>query len=192
MPNFFRNIFVILLAVFFSACTHRTEPEAVLERYVYAVNEGRCEDAFVLLSKNSRDGLEMLRVRPQHPQSPLAIEQYYCQPLIFEDCKWGKMQLDSQAGDEAKVSMPCGHNRDSFLPGFSSPFLRYEPRVTDLVREDGAWRIVVPSVIRIVEIREREERVMEEVKRRNEEIRRKRGLPPPPPPPPIRQPIAVQ
>lgn len=169
---------LLLAAVCAGACSFPSEPERALEAYVYAVNEGRCDDALELLSTRSRHGLDVLRVKPQHPQNPLPIEEYYCRKLIFEDCKWGEMQLDESYGNAAKVSMPCGKTQDSFLPGFSSIFLKYEPRVTELMLEDGRWRVVVPRVIRIAEIREKEDRMLESALERDQELRKARGLPP--------------
>src|SRR5688572_2523864 len=169
---------LLLVAVFAGACSFPSEPEQALEAYVYAVNEGRCDDALELLSARSRRGLHILRVKPQHPQNPLPLEEYYCRKLIFEDCKWGEMQLDEAYGNVAKVSMPCGKTQDSFLPGFPSIFLKYEPRVTELMLEDGKWRVVVPTVIRIAELREKEDKMLESFLKRDQELRKARGLPP--------------
>jgi len=86
------------------------------------------------------------------------IEHYYCYDLMFEDCKLGKMTLTFQRDPAAAVSMPCGRTQDGFLPGFPSPFLKYEPRVTELIYERGEWRVVLSYAITIAETREREER----------------------------------
>lgn len=181
MQNLHHTIVLLVAVALAAACQFRSEPELALDAYVYAVNEGRCDNARELLSTRSRYGLDVLRVKPQHRQSPLPVEEYFCTKLYFEDCKWGKMKLDEQTGDTARVSMPCGRTQDSIFPGFSSPFLKYEPRVTELVREDGEWHIVLPTVIRIVEIRDREDQMREDALRRQEEMRRESGLPPAPP-----------
>ena len=90
---------------------------------------------------------------------------------MFENCKEKKMTLTIETGDTAKVSMPCGHTQDSILPGFTSMFLKYEPRTSELVREGGEWRVELPMPIRIVEVREREEQ-MRDAARREMERRR--------------------
>ncbi len=84
------------------------------------------------------------------------------------------MSLKNADADIATVSMPCGRTQDSFLPGLSSIFLKYEPRDWDLVREEGRWRIVLPFVIKIVDVREREDEMLERILREREEyIKRK-------------------
>jgi hypothetical protein len=156
----------LLLVCYAVSCGHRSsDPERALENYVHAVNDGRCADARKLLSSRTIRALDYLHVKPQHPQNPLPVEQYYCNDLIFEDCKWNKMELTQKYADKATVSMPCGRTQDSFLPGFSSPFLKYEPRENELVREDGEWRIVLPFVIRMIEVREKEDQLREEALR---------------------------
>jgi hypothetical protein len=139
-----------------------------MRSYVLAVTEQRCDDALNLLSAPTRHAIDALRAHPQHPNDPVPIEQYYCNALMFESCKWKRMTLSDQRADAAAVSMPCGRSQDSFLPGFSSPFLKYEPRITPLVREAGEWHVVEPLVIRIVEVREKEDRAVEAALRERE------------------------
>lgn len=167
------KIVASLLVAWSGACSSGSDPERALEAYVRAVSENRCEDARKLLSERTNYALDSLRVKPQHPQNPLGIEEYYCNRLIFEDCKSGKMTLSDQSTDTATVSMPCGRTQDSILPGFSSPFLKYEPRATEMVREKGEWHVVAPMVIRIVEIRESEDRRRDAAIREHERLKRK-------------------
>ncbi len=162
---------LFLAAVLLGSCNYRSEPEQAIHTYAGAVGDGRCDDALKFMSVRTRHAIEVLRVKPQHPQNPLPIEQYYCNKLTFEDCKLGKMTVIDQQADTAKVSMPCGRTQDGILPGFSSPFLKYEPRTTELVREDGEWHIVEPFVVRMIEIREKEDQ-MREVALRDQERRR--------------------
>lgn len=171
----FRQIVLLLLVVACgAACNTYSGPELALEAYARAVEENRCDEALKLVSERTRYAIDVLRVKPQHPQSPLLSENYYCNKLTFEHCKLGEMTLSASQADTATVSMPCGRTQDSFLPGFSSVFLKYEPRTTDLVREEGGWRVVVPMAIRIVDIREREEQLRDAELRRQEEFKRRR------------------
>lgn len=167
-----RTSALLLTVTLALACSSHSDPELALQSYARAVSENRCSDALNLLSARTIHAIDGLRVKPQHPQSPLPIEYYYCNKLTFEDCKLGKMTLSESRDDTATVSMPCGRTQDSFLPGFSSPFLKYEPRTTELVREDGDWHVVAPFVIRIAEIRESEDQRRAEAIRGHE--RRKR------------------
>lgn len=164
----------LLLVAWTGACSSGSDPERALQAYVRSVSESRCEDARKLLSARTNHALDVLRVKPQHPQNPLPIEHYYCNNLIFEDCKWEKMTLSNQGADSATVSMACGRTQDSFLPGFSSPFLKYEPRVTEMVREEGEWHVVAPFVIRIAESRETEDRMRDAAIREHERRKRER------------------
>jgi hypothetical protein len=132
------------------------------------VREHRCDAAKNLLSARTRHAVDVLAVRPQHPRDPVPIEHYYCYDLMFEDCKVNKMTLEVERDQTAAVSFPCGRRGDSFLPGFSSVFLKYEPRVTELVREEGEWRVELPFVIAVVEAREREERARDAAMRNRE------------------------
>jgi hypothetical protein len=168
-----KTVVLLLLVAWVGACDSRSDPERALRAYVSAVNENRCDDAQKLLSARTNYALDALRVKPQHQHSPVPIEHYYCYKLIFEDCKWKEMTLIASQGDTASVSMPCGRTQDSFLPGFSSPFLKYEPRSTELVREEGEWHVVIPMVIRIVEIRETEDRRRDAILREQEHLRQK-------------------
>jgi hypothetical protein len=108
----------------------------------------------------------------------IPIEEYYCRRLIFQDCKWKEIKLEQQTANTAKVAMPCGHAQDSFLPGFSSPFLKYEPRITELTLEDGNWRVILPDLIELAARREREKQWEEDARRRDEAIKRRLGLRP--------------
>lgn len=159
MPTVCRTITVFLFVACAGSCHFRSEPEVALESYIRAVSEKRCSDAKKLLSARTNYALDSLQVKPQHPQSPIPLEEYYCNPLIFEDCKPEKMTVTDEQPDAATVSMPCGRTQDSFLPGFSSPFLKYESRAHELVREQGEWHVVMPFVIRIVEVREKEDKM---------------------------------
>ena len=147
-----------------------------MRAYVRAVRESRCDDALKVLSTRTRHAIDVLRVKPQHQWGPVPIEQYYCNKLAFENCKWEKMTLGDQRADTATVSMPCGRTQDSFLPGFSSPFLKYEPRITTLVREQGEWHVVDPFVIRFVEARETEDRMRDAALREHERVKREGGI----------------
>ena len=91
----------------------------------------------------------------------MPLEEYYCSIFTFEDCKLNEMSVKAGDGATATVTMPCGRTQDSFLPGFPSMFLKYEPRDWELVREEGHWRMVLPFVIKIVEVREREDQLRE-------------------------------
>ncbi|MEO7658455.1 MAG: hypothetical protein ABIV48_02475, partial [Pyrinomonadaceae bacterium] len=122
-------------------------------------------EALTFLSARTVYSIESLRAKPQRKREPVAVEQYYCDKLAFEDCRLNKISLAEENGDFAKVSVPCGRTQDSFLPGFSSPFLKYEPRETELIREEGRWFIIDPLVIKIVEMREKEERMRDEAMR---------------------------
>jgi len=139
-------------------CRAKSAPEQAMAAYVDAVREHRCETAVNLLSARTRHAIDFLRVKPQHPRDPVPLEHYYCYDLMFEDCKVNKMTLEVQSDQTASVSFPCGRTQDSFLPGFSSAFLKYEPRVTELVREEGEWHVELSFPITIVEARERAER----------------------------------
>lgn len=164
---------IAAVLVVFAACRPAPEPapEQALAGYIDAVRGHRCDAAMTFLSARSRYAINSLTERPQSPQMPVPIEHYYCYDLMFEHCKVKDMTVAAEQGDTAKVSMPCGRTQDSILPGFTSMFLKYEPRITDLVREEGAWRIVLPMPIRIVDIREQEDRRREEVLREQERRR---------------------
>ncbi len=171
----FRQIALLLLVVAGgAACKTSSGPELALEAYAHAVQENRCDEALKLVSERTRYAIDVLRVKPQHPQSPLPVDHYYCNKLTFEDCKLGEMTLTASQAGTATVSMPCGRTQDSFLPGFPSVFLKYEPQTTDLVHEEGGWRVVVPMPIRVVEIREKEEQMRDAALRRQEEFIRAR------------------
>ena len=176
-PFIFRTIALFLIAVYVTACNSGSDPELALGVYAHAVRENRCDDALKLMSERTRHAIDVLRVKPQHPQNPLPIESYYCNKLTFENCKVEKMTLAASQTDTATVSMPCGRTQDSFLPGFSSPFLKYEPRSFELIREDGEWHVVEPMVIRIAEIRETEDRMRDAELQRQEEFKRTRKNP---------------
>ena len=171
-----RIIILVLTAVLLSACERPTEPERALNDFAAAVNERRCSDAIEFLSARTRYSLDRLREKPQHPQAPVPLEEYYCSKVTFEDCKMDEMVLKNVDTEVATVSMPCGRTQDSFLPGFSSMFLKYEPREWQMLREDDRWRIVLPFVIRIVEVREREDQLREQVLRDQEEHLKRRKL----------------
>ena len=159
-----------------SACERRAEPERALSDFAAAVNERRCSDAIDFLSARTRYSLDRLREKPQRDHNPVPLEEYYCSKFTFEDCKLGEMSLKNVDAEIATVSMPCGRTQDSFLPGFPSMFLKYEPRDWDLVREDGRWRIVLPLVIKIVEVREREDQLREQALRDQQERLNRRKL----------------
>ena len=169
-------ILIVLAAAVLSACERRTEPETALSDFAAAVNERRCSDAIEFLSARTRYSLDSLREKPQRPHEPIPLEEYYCSQFTFEDCKLGEMSLKKADAEIATVSMPCGRTQDSFLPGFSSMFLKYEPRDWDLVREDDRWRIVLPFVIKVVELREREDEMRERALREREEHLKRRKL----------------
>jgi hypothetical protein len=161
----------LAVTVFTSACGVRSEPEKALYAYAEAVRSRRCGEAMGFLSERTRYALDFLRVKPQHPQSQIPLEEYYCSKFAFEDCKLSDMNLTSAEANSATVSMPCGRTQDGILPGFPSMFLKYEPRETGLVKEDNDWRVVLPHVIRIVEIREREDKIRDEALREQERRR---------------------
>ena len=167
-----RTVALLLVVAWAGACDSRSDPERALQSYVSAVSENRCDDAQKLLSARTNYALDALSTKPQHRHSSVPIEHYYCYKLIFEDCKWKETTLSASQADTATVSMPCGRTQDSFLPGFSSLFLKYEPRSTELVREEGEWHVVVPFVIRIVEIREKEDTAIREYRERQEQFKR--------------------
>ena len=148
-------IFVIVAA---TGCRSKSAPEQAMADYAAAVREHRCDAAMNLLSLRTRHAIESLIVRPQSSHTQVPIEHYYCYDLAFEDCKLDKITLGSQTDQAAAVSMPCGRTQDGFIPGLPSPFLKYEPRVTELVREQGEWHVELPFPIAIVETRERAER----------------------------------
>lgn len=161
----------LAVVILMTACRNPSPPERALEGYIRSVRNQRCDDAMNFLSADTRRAIKSLIERPQHPQTPLPIEHYYCYDLMFENCKEGKLTLAMQGEDAVEVSMPCGRTQDGLLPGFSSMFLKYEPRVTRLVREGGEWRVELPVPIRIVEVREREERARDAANREMERLR---------------------
>jgi hypothetical protein len=171
-----RVIILVLVACLLSACEQRSEPERALDEFAAAVNDRRCSDAIGFVSARTRYSLDRLREKPQHPESPIALEEYYCSKFTFEDCKLGEMSLKNRSGAAATVSMPCGRTQDSFLPGFPSMFLKYEPRDWELLNEEGVWRVVIPSTIRIIELREREDQLREKLDREREEHLKRRQL----------------
>lgn len=161
------RITCLLLVISWAAsCTTSTPPEKALKSYIQAVSEGRCAEALNLVSARTRYSLESLRLKPQRQWEPIGIETYYCNPIAFENCKSDNTSLIVPQPDAAKVSMPCGRSQDGFLPGFSSIFLKYEPRITEMTYEEGSWRVVEPMVIRIVELRDSEEKIRDEVLKR--------------------------
>lgn len=164
---------MLAAVILLTGCRDTPAPERALAGYIRSVREHRCDAAMNFLSARTRHAIQSLIERPQHPQAPVAIEHYYCYDLMFENCKEEKMTLMVESGDTARVSMPCGRTQDSILPGFTSMFLKYEPRVTELVREGGEWRVELPMPIRIVEVREREEQARDAARR---EMERRRGL----------------
>ena len=171
MPR--RSLAVLAVVILLAGCRDTSVPERALAGYIRSVREHRCDVAMNFLSTRTRRAIKSLIERPQHPQAPVPIEHYYCYDLMFENCNDGKMSLTVESGDAAEVSMPCGRTKDSIFPGFTSIFLKYEPRVTKLVREGGEWRVELPIPIRIVELRQREERARGAAKR---EMERRRGL----------------
>jgi hypothetical protein len=154
LPNS-RIIIIVLAATLLSACERLSELEIAVNDFAVAVNERRCSDAIEFLSARTRYSLDRLREKPDRDHNPIPLEEYYCSQFTFEDCKLREMSLTKTEGESATVSMPCGRTQDSFLPGFSSMFLKYEPRDWSLVREDGRWRVALPFVLKIVEVRER-------------------------------------
>ncbi len=172
---------ILLLGIaLMGACSSRSGPESAVEAYAQAVSENRCVDALAMLSNRTKYAVEALRLKPQHPHTPIPLEEYYCNKLIFEDCKLGKMAVKDMTVAAAVVSMPCGRTQDSFLPGFASPFLKYEPRDTELVREDGEWRLVMTYVIKIVDVREKVDSMRAAPLQREEQLRRERVVTPTP------------
>ena len=171
-----RIIVIALAAALMSACERPSEPESALTDFAAAVNERRCSDAIELLSARTRYSLDRLLEKPHRDHNPIPLEEYYCSKFTFEDCKLREMSIRKADAESATVSMPCGRTQDSFLPGFPSMFLKYEPRDWDLVREEGRWRIVLPFVIKIVEVREKEDQLIEKVLRDREEHLKRRKL----------------
>ena len=167
-----RSLAALAVVILLTSCRDASVPERVLAGYIRSVREHRCDAAMNFLSARTRHAIESLVERPQHPHAPVPIEHYYCYDLMFEKCKDGKMTLTIESGDIAEVSMPCGRTQESILPGFTSMFLKYEPRVTRLVRESGEWRVELPIPIRIVELRERGERARDAAKQEMERRRR--------------------
>jgi hypothetical protein len=155
-----------------AGCREKLGPERALASYIRSVREHRCDAAMSFLSARTRHAIESLIEQPQHPHAPVPIEHYYCYDLMFENCKDKKMTLTIESGDTAKVSMPCGRTQDSIFPGFTSMFLKYEPRTSELVREGGEWRVELPMPIRIVELREREQQARDAAMREMERRRR--------------------
>lgn len=176
-----RSLLPIVAVIVLAGCREPSAPEQALAGYIDAVREHRCDTAMTFLSARSQHAIASLIERPQHPRMSIPIEHYYCYDLMFEYCKAGELTLAAEQGDTAKVSMPCGRTQDSILPGFSSMFLKYEPRVTELVREEGAWRVVLPTPIRIVELREREDQLREAALQDIERRRQQRQGEPIPP-----------
>ena len=172
-PRSLRGSSLFILAVLSLGCNSISAPEQAVRTYVGDVRGGRCAAARQLLSAETDQALEYLKVKPQHPDRPLPVEEYYCGRFAFEDCKYKKTELVRSDGMRATVSMPCGRSQDSILPGFSSPFLKYEPREIDLVYENEAWRIIEPTPIRVVALLKREDAWRAEALRRHEEIREK-------------------
>ena len=170
MRSLIRTTITILIGVIAFGCQRYSEPEAALHSYAGAVREARCSDALELVSARTRYALEALIQKPQHPQSPLPLEEYYCNKFAFEDCKVDELTLKSLEGDAAAITMSCGRTQDSFIPGFPSIFLKYEPREFELVREGGHWRVSLPMVIRIIEVREREDQMREKALREQREL----------------------
>ena len=168
-----RSLALLAVVVLLTGCRDTSAPEQALAGYIRSVREHRCVAAMNFLSARTRRAIKSLTERPQHPQAPVPIEHYYCYDLMFDKCKEEEMTLTFETGDAAEVSMPCGRTQDSIFPGFTSIFLKYEPRVTKLVREGTEWRVELPIPIRIVELREREERARDTAKR---EVDRRRGL----------------
>lgn len=156
-----RIAILVLALVWLGACRESSQPEKALNAYAAALRERRCGEALELLSARTRYSLDALRIKPQNPHTSVPLEEYYCSIFTFEDCKLNEMSVKASDGATATVTMPCGRTQDSFLPGFPSMFLKYEPRDWELVREEGHWRMVLPFVIKIVEVREREDQLRE-------------------------------
>lgn len=155
-------ISLLLLATIWNpACSSSSEPERVAEAYVKAILDGRCAEARQLLSARTNYALEYIHAHPKRQERPLPIEEYYCGDFAFEDCKLSEMELATLDGDKATVTISCGKTQDSFLPGWPSIFLKYEPRPIELIQEDSSWKVVEPYVIRMVEVREREDELRE-------------------------------
>lgn len=174
---------VILLA----GCRPPSAPEQALRGYIRAVREHRCDAAMRFLSARTRHAVRSLIARPYDPRHPAPIKHYYCYDLMFENCKDQKTTVAFDSADAAKVSMPCGRRGDSILPGFSSMFLKYEPRVSELVREDGQWRVELPFAIEAAEVREQEDRARAGIRTEAIEERQTRHRAPiPGPPPPVK------
>src|SRR5687768_515876 len=152
-----RRIFSLLTVIAcMIACSNPSDPEKALQSYARAVTNRQCDEALRHLSARTRQAIEALTMEAQNRSSTVSREEYYCSRFTFEHCKWEETTLDEKQADTAKVSMSCGHTQDSILPGFSSIFLKYEPRVTDLVYEEGEWRVTIPHVIRKFEVEEKE------------------------------------
>ena len=157
-----------------AGCRERpSPPEQALAAYIASVREHRCDAAMGFLSARTRHAVESLIARPQHPHSRIPIEHYYCYDLMFEHCNADEMTLSVEQGDAATVSMSCGRTQDSILPGLTSVFLKYEPRLTELVRENNSWRVVLPTPIRIVELREQSDAAQAEALRAFERQQRR-------------------
>ena len=164
MPH--SRMFVCLVIAGVLACRSRSAPEKAMIGYVDSVRGHQCETAMKFLSAPSRHAIDVLTVQPQDPHAAVPIEHYFCYDLMFEDCKLDKLTLKVQDDRTAVVSMPCGRTQDSFLPGFPSMFLKYEPRDTNLVREGDEWHVELPYAIAIVAAREREELAIAEMRER--------------------------
>ena len=160
-----RMAIFVLIGVMAASCRTYSEPESALRAYARSVRERQCADSLGQVSSRTRYALEVLRRKPQHSHDPLPLEEYYCNKFAFEDCKLDELTLNRADDSIATVSMSCGRTQDSFLPGFPSIFLKYEPRDFELVREDGRWRVVLPHVIKIVEVREREDQLRDKALR---------------------------
>lgn len=161
----------LAIVILIAGCRDASVPEMTLAGYIRSVREHRCDAAMNFLSARTRHAIESLMERPHDPHAAVPIEHYYCYDLMFENCMDGKMSLTVESGGSAEVSMPCGRTQDSILPGFTSMFLKYEPRVTRLVQENGEWRVELPMPIRIVELRERQDRARDAAKNRMEQRR---------------------
>ena len=166
---------VILIGLMLVGCQKYSEPETALRSYAFAVQERRCSDSLELLSARTRYALDALREKPQHADRPRPLEEYYCNKLTFDECKVDELAVPRAEGDSATVTMSCGRTQDSFLPGFPSMFLKYEPREFELVREDGRWLVVLPFVIKVVEVREREDELIEKVLLEQQAIQKRKA-----------------
>jgi hypothetical protein len=167
------------LALACTSCKEDAEPLALLRSHVELVREGRCAEARKQLSARTEQALTYLERKPERGHSTVPINEYFCNKFTFEYCRTSEMSLTRMAGDDATVSMPCGRTQDSIFPGFSSIFLKYEPRETHLVREAGEWRVVVPHAIRKFEIREKEDQMVEAYLAQREQRKRERNSPKP-------------